>query len=96
MAIGMKMPSVPTFFMKAERNVTHAVSAPTCSVVESSRVRMGRIAASITPEAATARPSTSTVAMMMMTGLAKPSNTLSRGTTPSRAAADRASPATRS
>lgn len=92
----MKMPSVPTFFMNADRNVTQAVSAPTCSEVVPSRVSTRRIAPSMTPDAAIAWPSTRTEAMMMMTGLAKPSNTFSRGTMPVSAAAESARAATRS
>jgi len=95
-AIGMKMPSVPTFFMNADRNVTQAVSVPTRSEVVRSRVSSRRMAASTTPEAAIARPSTRTEAMMMMTGLEKPSNTFSRGTMPVSAAQERARAATMS
>ena len=92
----MKTPSAPTFFTKADRKLTAAVSAPTCSVVESSTRSSRRIALSITPETATARLITSTEAMMMMTGLANPSNAFFAGTTPVRTAADRAIAATRS
>ena len=92
----MKTPSAPTFLTKADRKLTAAVSAAICSVVESSTRIRRRIALSITPETATARLITSTDAMMMMTGLAKPSNAFFAGTTPVRTAADSASAATRS
>ena len=92
----MKTPSAPTFFTKADRKLTAAVSAPTCSVVELSMRSMRRIAVSITPETATARLITSTEAMMMTTGLEKPSNAFFAGTTPESTAADSAIAATRS
>ena len=92
----MKMPSAPTFFTKADRKLTAAVSAPTCSVVESSLRSIRRITVSITPETVTARLITSTEAMMMMTGLANPSNAFFAGTIPESTAAERAIAATRS
>ena len=92
----MKIPSVPTFLMKADRKLTAAVSTAICSEVESSTRSRRRIALSIMPETAIARLTTRTDAMMMMTGLAKPTNAFFAGTTPVRTAADRASAATRS
>ena len=95
-ATGMNTPNAPTFFTNADMNVTAPVSALTCSVVESKTRSTRRMALSITPDSATARLTTSTDAMMMITELEKPLNALSAGTTPHSTAAERQMAATRS
>lgn len=65
----MKIPSAPTFFMKAESTVTPKVRMPICSEGERKRFRKKRRNPLRMPELPIARPSTSVEAIRMMTGL---------------------------